>query len=204
MQGAVRVLPAIRPVVWARAVRFRRTTLVHTYKHSRRNRELQELPPSSSPPPKLDKDGNVHWDAATILSEYELSRDRRLMDHGRSRQTMSLLMSQVRSTDDAALGACLRVFEDIKQRFTPVAEDYTVVMQAYGRAGQLDRALDTYRAMQAAGVAPVANTYGALVRGCALAGDEAQARGHFDDMVQRGLCGDHVRFDKVYDALRRL
>lgn len=53
-------------------------------------------------------------------------------------------------------------------------------------------------------IEPIQNTYGALLRVYALTNDEASAKEVFAEMVKRGLCGDQVLFDKVYDALQRM
>eukprot|EP00668_Euglena_longa_P038225 GGOE01049216.1.p1 GENE.GGOE01049216.1~~GGOE01049216.1.p1 ORF type:complete len:246 (-),score=73.82 GGOE01049216.1:172-909(-) len=195
-----------------RALRFKRRTIVANYSEKNRNRELQRLTPSRTAPPKLDRHGYVHWTPAEILDEYEKAKARGLMDHERTQQVMSLLMSQVKgplppepqAAENAALSGCCGVFADIEQRFSPTVEDYTIVMQAYARAKDVEKVLEVFQRMRAVPIEPVQNTYGTLMRAYALVNDEAKAREAFAEMVQRGLCGDHVLFDKVYDALQRM
>jgi pentatricopeptide repeat domain-containing protein 1 len=55
-------------------------------------------------------------------------------------------------------------------RLTPVSTTYTALISAYGKAGKLDAALDTFSAMVAAGCERSVLTYSALIGAAEKAG----------------------------------
>eukprot|EP00996_Jenningsia_fusiforme_P002891 NODE_3701_length_931_cov_38.697279_g3402_i0.p1 GENE.NODE_3701_length_931_cov_38.697279_g3402_i0~~NODE_3701_length_931_cov_38.697279_g3402_i0.p1 ORF type:complete len:203 (+),score=34.00 NODE_3701_length_931_cov_38.697279_g3402_i0:119-727(+) len=193
------------PACAARSLRFRHSPLVGTRGGMKKNRELRNTVTPDGPPPLLSRDGEASFELSDVLKEYFEAAKRGMMDHATARQTLVFMMSCVtKSNFDSAIPHCNALFGDIESRYGATSEDWTVMIQVYGRAGRPKDAVTIYDRMVSENAAPSQQTFGALMRAHALVDDKETARAYFGEMLSRNLCGDHVDFESIYDGLRRM
>ncbi|KAJ9439146.1 hypothetical protein DIPPA_12485 [Diplonema papillatum] len=110
---------------------------------------------------------------------------------------------------------CLRVFEDLKERYGASQRQYTTLIQVYGRARFLKKAEEAFNEVRTKNMPHCKDNYLALARAYVLSrhiiGDieaEAKCRQIFEDGTKKGVFMPfhitNINFEKFYDSLLRL
>ena len=83
---------------------------------------------------------------------------------------------------------------------TPIATTYTALISAYGKAGQLDKALDTFYKMVQNGCERNIITYNALLATCEKGGRWELALQLFNQMHKEGCHPNTVTFNSLINV----
>jgi pentatricopeptide repeat protein len=88
-------------------------------------------------------------------------------------------------------------------RLQPIATTYTALISAYGKAGQLDKALDTFQAMIYHGCERSVITYSSLISACEKAGKWELALQLFEQMQREGCAPNTVTYNSLITACQQ-
>ena len=83
---------------------------------------------------------------------------------------------------------------------TPIGTTYTALISAYGKAGKLESALETFQEMVRQGCERSVITYSALISACEKAGRWELALQLFDQMQQEGCTPNTVTYNALIMA----
>jgi len=95
----------------------------------------------------------------------------------------------------------LRRLQDTGVR--PSVENFSVVVDAFAKEGQVDKALEMMEEMKAAEVLPSVVTYSSAMYACTKAGKLDQAASMLRNMMQIGLAPDGVAYGTILDAFAK-
>jgi pentatricopeptide repeat domain-containing protein 1 len=85
----------------------------------------------------------------------------------------------------------------------PISTTYTALISAFGKAGQLDKALDTFQTMIQQGCERSVITYSALISACEKAGKWEVALDLFDQMQHEGCRPNTVTYNSLITACQQ-
>lgn len=85
----------------------------------------------------------------------------------------------------------------------PISTTYTALISAFGKAGQLDKAMDTFNTMIQQGCERSVITYSALISACEKAGRWELALEVFDKMQQEGCNPNTVTYNSLITACQQ-
>lgn len=85
----------------------------------------------------------------------------------------------------------------------PISTTYTALISAYGKAGQLEQALDTFQTMIQQGCERSVITYSALISACEKAGRWELALQLFDQMQKEGCAPNTVTYNSLITACQQ-
>lgn len=105
------------------------------------------------------------------------------------------------SLEPVMLALVVQVYESLLEAgLQPISTTYTALISAYGKAGQLDKALDTFQTMVQQGCERSVITYGALISACEKAGQVDLALQLFDQMQKEGIAPNTVTYNSLITA----
>lgn len=85
----------------------------------------------------------------------------------------------------------------------PISTTYTALISAFGKAGQLDKALETFQTMIQQGCERSVITYSALISACEKAGKWEVALDLFDQMQHEGCRPNTVTYNSLITACQQ-
>jgi pentatricopeptide repeat protein len=85
----------------------------------------------------------------------------------------------------------------------PISTTYTALISAFGKAGQLDKALETFQTMIQQGCERSVITYSALISACEKAGRWELALDLFDQMQHEGCNPNTVTYNSLITACQQ-
>lgn len=107
-----------------------------------------------------------------------------------------------------ALACCSRPLVQVYQKLLdaglqPISTTYTALISAFGKAGQLDKALETFQTMIQQGCERSVITYSALISACEKAGKWEVALDLFDQMQHEGCRPNTVTYNSLITACQQ-
>jgi pentatricopeptide repeat domain-containing protein 1 len=98
----------------------------------------------------------------------------------------------------------LQVYQKLLEAgLQPISTTYTALISAYGKAGQLDNALDTFQTMLQRGCERSVITYSALISACEKAGRWELALQLFEQMQREGCAPNTVTYNSLITACQQ-
>jgi pentatricopeptide repeat protein len=98
----------------------------------------------------------------------------------------------------------LQVYQKLLESgLQPISTTYTALISAYGKAGQLDKALDTFQTMLQRGCERSVITYSALISACEKAGRWELALQLFEQMQREGCAPNTVTYNSLITACQQ-
>lgn len=85
----------------------------------------------------------------------------------------------------------------------PISTTYTALISAFGKAGQLDKAMETFHTMIQQGCERSVITYSALISACEKAGKWELALDLFDQMQREGCTPNTVTYNSLITACQQ-
>lgn len=85
----------------------------------------------------------------------------------------------------------------------PISTTYTALISAFGKAGQLDKAMETFQTMIRQGCERSVITYSALISACEKAGRWELALELFDQMQHEGCTPNTVTYNSLITACQQ-
>jgi pentatricopeptide repeat protein len=85
----------------------------------------------------------------------------------------------------------------------PISTTYTALISAFGKAGQLDKAMETFQTMIQQGCERSVITYSALISACEKAGRWELALELFDQMQHEGCTPNTVTYNSLITACQQ-
>ena len=85
----------------------------------------------------------------------------------------------------------------------PISTTYTALISAFGKAGQLDKAMETFHTMIQQGCERSVITYSALISACEKSGKWELALELFDKMQQEGCSPNTVTYNSLISACQQ-
>jgi pentatricopeptide repeat domain-containing protein 1 len=116
------------------------------------------------------------------------------------------LLHQVFSLNPATTTVLLllQVYQKLLESgLQPISTTYTALISAYGKAGQLDKALDTFQTMLQRGCERSVITYSALISACEKAGRWELALQLFEQMQREGCAPNTVTYNSLITACQQ-
>lgn len=99
---------------------------------------------------------------------------------------------------------CSQVYQKLLDAgLQPISTTYTALISAFGKAGQLDKAMETFHTMIQQGCERSVITYSALISACEKAGKWELALDLFDQMQREGCTPNTVTYNSLITACQQ-